>query len=385
MRPLLPVAALLLALGHGGAAAAAPSAPTAEPEAPLRWQAPPECPPVDAVERRIEALLGGPFAVHGVEAEAIVEPAPNGGWSLALTTRRGALEERRTLEARECETLANALALVLAVLADPVAVGVALAAEQGESGAEPVRRPPPPPPPSQVPDTTEDPEPLPEEPELTPLPGAPVELTVDDVPIDSGLKEQAEATAAEPFTWSLRLAGGAEFGALPSASGGLAGALGARRGRGGVELSGLYVFPRTAAIPSLSGASVWSRLWTIGARGCGSPLQGDLEIPLCAGIELGALDGEGRGLLSPERQRRLWVALVAAPSLRWSFSEAVALWIGGELAVPLVAPTYVVDVTGSTADIVAHRASPVTGRVLVGFEVRLSPQRSRSRSNTGGP
>ena len=52
---------------------------------------------------------------------------------------------------------------------------------------------------------------------------------------------------------------------------------------------------------------------------------------------------------------------------------------------PLVAPTYVVDVTGSTADIVAHRASPVTGRVLVGFEVRLSPQRSRSRSNTGGP
>jgi hypothetical protein len=380
MRPLLPAAALLLALGHGGAPAAAASPPTAEdPQVvPLRWQAPPACPPLDAVERRIEALLGGPFAVHGVEAEAIVEPAA-GGWSLALTTRRGALEERRTLEARECETLANALALVLAVLADPVAVGVALAADEEARVAEPVRPPPPPPPPtpeSQVPKRGDGPGLG--SPESIPLPGAPLELTVDDVPLDSGLEEDAEQTAAEPFTWSLRLAGGAEFGALPSASGGLAGAVAARRGRGGIELSGLYVFPRTAAIPALSGASVWSRLWTIGARGCGSPLQGDLELPLCAGLELGALDGEGRGLLAPERQRRLWLALVAAPSLRWSFSEAVALWIGGELAVPLVAPTYVVDLTGSTTDLIAHRASPVTGRVLVGFEVRLSPRRSRA-------
>jgi len=125
-------------------------------------------------------------------------------------------------------------------------------------------------------------------------------------------------------------------------------------------------FPREKTVSGVAGASLRARLGVVGLRGCGLPLVGRIVLPLCVGVEAGGSEGEGLNLEEGQRQRRPWLAFVIAPSLRWSLDPRVGLWIGAEVAIPLVAPSFVVEVQAAE-DIVVHRPAAFTGRALVGL------------------
>jgi hypothetical protein len=390
-----PAIALLAWLGLGlGFAAAAPAEAAVDDDATapgLRWAASPpaECPSSAAIDRRVDALLGGPLAERGrdLAATASLAPADDGGWILDLEIRRDGHGERRELRSDDCSALADALALVLAVLADPLETsrGLGLDARFGgaaEPPAEPpILRPSPLPAGASAPTTgvgtggTSSSQPAPNQPR-----GA----APRRVAASSAL---APAPRRTPLRWSARIAGGPELGALPAVSGGLAAAITVRRARFQGELTGLFLFPRTAPIAEVAGAEVWSRLGVAGLRGCGLAIDRALAVPLCVGVEAGAVEGEGRGVAAASHQRRPWLAAVVAPSLRWSFAERLALFVGVEVAAPLLAASFVVVTADPDApDIVAHRPAPVSGRLLVGFEARLAPAHERAserRDNSG--
>jgi len=374
MRRIPPIVALFLVT-------TAPSEALASPE--LRWSAPPGCPRSEEVQSRVEQLLGGPLEGRGIRADATVE-GDGDGWSLDLELHHAGVDERRSLSATKCTALADALALLLAVLTDPVATSLTLAVGElvGVDPSAPagggVRVVPPEPAPKVLPEpasgatppleaTPPEPTPLQEtSPEVRSI--APEDLELDAVA--TGSVEPLERR--NPLVWSLRIAGGAEIGALPGPSGGVSAAFTLRRRRFQAELSGLYVFPRSRPIDEVEGATIWSQLGVAGLRGCALPPVGQLALPLCVGLEAGALVGEGRGLDGAERPRSPWLAVVVGPSLRWPFAPRAALWAGAELALPLLAPRFVIEVPSAEMNIAVHQPSPVTARLLVGFEFTLA-------------
>ncbi len=391
MRRITPIVALLLT--------AAPTDALASPE--LRWSAPPGCPRTEEVQSRVEELLGGPLEGRGVRANATVRSGRD-GWSLDLELHHAGIDERRSLSARECSALADALALLLAVLSDPVAtsqtlaVGEQLGADRSTPAAAapvvvspeptpPVVVPPEPTPPEQAPPEPTPPEPTPPEP--TDPQKIPAEYTTapEDLAFDAPpLGPIARPERRTPLVWSLRIAGGAEIGALPGPSGGVSAAFALRRRRFQAELTGLYVFPRTRPIDEAPGATISSQLGVAGLKGCALPPLGRLALPLCIGLEAGALVGEGRDLEGAQRRRSPWLAVVVGPSLRWSFAGRAALWAGAELAIPLLAPRFVIEVPSADMNIGVHQPSPVTARLLVGFEFALAGvERKKLASDDG--
>ncbi|MEX1367571.1 MAG: hypothetical protein AB1Z98_30865, partial [Nannocystaceae bacterium] len=86
--------------------------------APLRWTAPASCPSSAAVHERIAVLVGDDALGQDVEVDARVEAGAE-GWVLELAVRTSEGSSRRSMASRDCETLAEAVALVLATFADP--------------------------------------------------------------------------------------------------------------------------------------------------------------------------------------------------------------------------------------------------------------------------
>ena len=347
----------------------------------LLWDAPTVCPPRDEVIARVEGLLGRPFTESGIQAEAIVREHGENRWSLALTTWHDELTDQRTLEAQSCPTLVNALVLLLSVIEDPVETSLALAVDAQVAVARSSLR--------EADDEQHGP--VVETDEIEAAKGAPptdersAQARRRPVPLEDGDEGIAElpqralspatrhAREATPLVWSLRASGGAEIGALPTASGGLSGALTVGRGRGQLELSGLYVFPRSSAIEEIPGdVSVRVQLGAAGLRGCGLPVRGDLSLLLCTGLEVGILDGAGSGadLTQPRRQRYVWLGALVGPSLQWRVTRIASLWAGLDIVVPIIAPTFAVS-TGPDSMETAHKVSPATGRLLVGLAIAL--------------
>jgi hypothetical protein len=87
------------------------------------WQAPQGCPAESEVEREIGNLLGGPAVEHArdsLRVQATVEHGPQ--WFVTLDTESKTASGHRTIEAVTCQGLANATALIVALMIDPDAV-----------------------------------------------------------------------------------------------------------------------------------------------------------------------------------------------------------------------------------------------------------------------
>jgi hypothetical protein len=115
-RPLsLVVAAVgattLIALPMGGARADEPGRVV------LTWIADPSCPSGDAVVSAVERLVRGSPTRDRVVARA--EVVHEGSWGVRLETESGGRLGKRTIEAGSCEQLAEATALILALMIDP--------------------------------------------------------------------------------------------------------------------------------------------------------------------------------------------------------------------------------------------------------------------------
>jgi hypothetical protein len=269
------------------------------------------------------------------------------------------VEDTRSLEANDCSVLADAAALVAVVMLDPVLAANTI--EQRAAAAETVSkieeektRPPPPNPETEK---TEKPEPKPRR------KANPRQRWQRPPP-------RKRQRGEPPGAW-LRLRGGGEFGAVPGGTGGfeLAFAIGGDRVRG--EVAGAYWIGR---IIEVSGGAARIHLGTATPRVCGMIVAGPIDVPLCAGLELGAMRADPDASAGVTRNR-IWFAAQAEPGIRWAFSKRVSLWVAAQAFVPIVYPRFeLADPADPSSPVPVWTPAPAGLRGLVGLEFRLTGQ-----------
>lgn len=312
---------------------------------PLRWDAPsPACPDAVEVDERLRPLLGE----QGLEVEADAHVVPSAsGFRAELGLRwRGHVDHRR-LEAEDCGRLADAVVLLVAVMADPVRTSAEL--EVGPDGAEravPELPSPRPKPPRSAPVMGRS------EPEPEAAPPA-SETQRDDPPLhrDRGL--------------SLGMGVIVDGGTLPRVAAGSLVALVWRTAWVRLFGEGL-VLPPTRVRSSAPYAR--GRVLVGGARlgACLRLGRSPVEVPLCAGAEVGTISASGFGLSGRGRARDPWLAGIGRVAISISPSRNLSLTAGVEVGGSFRRFEY--RYSGE----LLHATAPVAVRGLLGVEFRMS-------------
>lgn len=284
----------------------------------------------------VEAHTGAPLVPGTIDADARVEAIGDEGYRLTLVVEHAAIRQERMLVARECDALAHASALVIALGVDAAAV----AQVEHETLAQPL-------PPTAV-DTIAEPR-----------------LTAQPVPVPIATPPPRARPAARRVHAVLALVGGVERGGLPRVTGGIDGAIGLR-GRGfRIELAGTWLAPRLADIAV---GSVRVQLGAVALRG-GPELQlRRLSFPLCVGLELGAMRGAGRDAPGAHTVNGVWVAPTISPGVRVRVGP-IALVARGEVAIPVQRPSFQLREPGKP--IAVFTPGPVSLRLWLGIEFRV--------------
>jgi hypothetical protein len=316
--------ATLFAFGQGRAQAGDP------PRVDLTWTADPSCPRGDAVVAEVERLARGAPPRELLVARAEVEHDVS--WRVRLETRSGGSVGKRQIEAESCAQLADATALILALMIDPAA------------GSDP--RPPDSP---QAPPVFEREKAAPPAPAFAPpapSPSRPSPRSVLGAVTVSALGDVGTLPGAAPglglsaglLVSSYRVMGNLAY--FPSQTASLA----ARPSAGGdfTLAGGALVACRT--------------LLTLGpARGA-----------LCAGAELDALLAKGFGVRSPRDGSTRWGAFLFGALVDLDIASPVSaeLRIGG--AVPFGRPPFSFDDLGTV-----YRPAAVALRLALGLSAHF--------------
>lgn len=321
------------------------------------WEAEARCPDAEAGRRLTREALGGPLPS---EVPVAIRLAARGA-GYEATVRVG--DSSRTLTGDDCQTLARAAVLVVAVSID--AVEAAASVQRLETTpAEPtvVARP-------MVP-----------EPSRAPSPG--VDEVVDDElsslegessgPATSERRGRAGAADAEargprPSSehW-LGLGAGAARSRIPPTTAALWLRYAWHRRALRLEVSGHYDPPRAVTYPGE--AEVGGRFQSVAAsmRACFVPDAGRLDIPLCGGVEGGAILGRGTGVVESRRPVGPWVGAVVGAVARIHLHSRVALFSGLDLLLGLRRPAFHVGLREPLF------RSPAAGiRAGIGVEIRV--------------
>lgn len=336
-----------------------PPAPPAV-EVPLEWSAPGRCPTQSAVRERLERTLVGVAAdPRGLRARATVSEGDGGALTMELVlVRDDEVVGQRIIQGHECEKLAAAAVLILVLAVDPV-----------------ISTTPPsePPPDDRMPETGDGADVVPPtpgeplEPGPAPEPEPPRYVAPRPEPV---APPRAAPVARTRTSAGLRLGAGAGLSVLTGASALVSAGAAVWRRALRIELGTSYWTPVEVRPP---GSTEGGRLqqWTIDARGCGLVRAGPLELPLCSGLDVGAVFGVGVGVTAPRRATSLRLAFAAGAALVWRparWKQRVGPWIGADLLVALVRARF--RATPASPDLVHHTPS-VGGRVAAGIEVRF--------------
>lgn len=314
----------------------------------VRWDAPESCPTRAQLEQAIAHDLGRPLAPHDaarVHASASARPRSDRRWELALTIEpRDAPAVARTVVAERCELLADAAALMIAVAIDPDLLVDPPASRVAPTSRQPVDIP-------LAPDPTDSPPLVP-----APRPRAPA-------------RDASPARAPDPrprLRAALQFAAGLDVGALPRPAPGFTLRLGLLARRVRAEVGASHWLAQSAPIAGTS-ARGDLRLTTAQLMACPRFARRRLELPVCAGLELGAMRGAGVGLAVPTVDRVLWFAVVADARLLWVPVPRLALGLHLGFAAPLLTARFRVD--GLDEDL--HRAAPIAFRGALAIELRF--------------
>lgn len=315
----------------------------------LRWDAPAECPSEAEVVARTEGLLGQPLADYErtLDVRAEVEHASTPAesrWRVRLV-----LGERvRELEAGECETLADAVALIVAGTIDPTAL---------DHGDEPEPTPEP------APELAPALEPAPA-PEPAPEPSPPV-----------------EAPKPAHVSGLIRLGGGLLLGPLPGLAGTPSLSVGLDLRALRIAMSGSWALSRPARYAAEPGVGVEVSLGWATLHLCGVPQLAVIELPICVGIRAGGMRGRAVGIERPGIETLPWLAFEAGAGVVWTNALGLGPFVEVAAVVPALRPGFAVDGAG-----VLHRADPVGVRVIAGLELRVPAiPRARTNSRDGNP
>ncbi len=319
----------------------------------LTWQAPPTCPDPAAIRARVAALVpvlgegDGVLYVH-----AAVEPR-DGALVLVMRTDFAGRHDEREARAATCDELAEAVVLVVAVSLDPT---LAVA---------PTRVPAPPSPKVGVPEPDAlEPRPAALEP-VAPLEPDALEPDALEPAPTAGRRSLGVdgAPRLRPSGWTLRLAPKLELGSLPAVTGGLELAAGLEWQRWRLELHGAHSWPRRAVGPG--GSAGRFQLGAVGVRGCGRPRVGPVELPVCAGLEGGALRVDSEGLRPTTTVHGPWLVQSVGVGLA-AGGPRVAFWTLVEGSATLVWSRILVG------EATLFRPFPVSARWLAGLELRFA-------------
>jgi len=314
----------------------------------LQWTAPPECPDRDALLQAIARRLHDPPAAEQARVDARVV-RDGARFTLHLRLAVGSRSETRELHDASCAALVDAAAVRVAAAIEP-------------PGAAPDLVPAPPPAITPTPDPAAPDTATPQPSDPIPPPDPPQPPTPQPVP----------AAASAPSDMSprpggfVRLHGGAELGALPGPTGALGLAAGALWPRLRLELRGTFLAPRTTA-----GAPPNARVLLVaaGLHACARLGRGALEVPLCAGVEAGAMRGAARGLDSGSTATAAWLAAALGAGLNWHVGRRLGVWVALELLLAPVRPNF--ELRNSERAESVFQPPPASGRLLVGLELRL--------------
>ncbi|MCA9604263.1 MAG: hypothetical protein KC619_01625 [Myxococcales bacterium] len=351
----------------------------------IDWDVPAgECPTVDAVRGEVVRLVGGTLPEDlELEAHAIAEHGA-GRWTLRLHTRMDGVDGERVVEGDACAPLADATALILALMIDPDAVAAHV--EPPPVADPPITDPPTTDPPITNPPTTDPPttdppsEPPthvataalsdPVDPDPSPRPrgdGGPITRVVEH---DREPGETPEGPVDEapdpPLAGFLGLGGAFDLGSVPDPSGALH-----LEGGFGIPLieariRATFVFGQDASRSSSDGARITTG--TLDARACVHPFDEARLVYGCLGLALGVSVAEGFGVSGPEVGVGTFAGAVAGLGLAWSPEPWFDLDLDATLIVPFNPLEFAVR---ATPDDVFHTQEPVAGRFGLSFHVRF--------------
>lgn len=302
-----------------------------------------DCPPAAEVDAWIERALGHGLApdspLEGVSIE--VAPDPRGGLRGSLELSWSDETERRTLRGESCHAVARASAVIVAVALDPLAI------------AEEV-----------IPEPSSEPEPSPE----PASPSTPSPENEKTPPVEPSKTAPEDIPRRQP-QWShrLRVAGGIDYGTLPSIGGVATVGYGAARGLARLEAAVLYRTPTSARYPDMPSVGGSFQLIAGTLRACPRFVTGRLEVPVCGGVEAGSLRARGRADLV-EVKWKPWLAATADATAVIDLGRRIALVVAVGTAVPLIRSRF--HITGLPP---LFRVGPVGLRSLLGLEIRLTP------------
>lgn len=263
----------------------------------LTWNAPEACPSRQEVQAELTRLLGGKIQIaQGDDLDVHASVEHGRAWSVALATRRaGRAGGRRFIEAPSCQALAQATALIVALMIDPDAVS----AHAQEARKEPA-------PPSSI-------------------AAAPV----------------SRPPRATEFSLSIHVQ--TRLGTLPGVDigTGLGFAMVGRRWN--LELRGTYGLRRdqvahSSALPDANGRF---NILTGALSGCFNLSQARFAFGPCAVAEAGRVSAKGYGADAGFAKRAPWVALGGGGYLSLPLGPFLEASLHLDLLVPLWRPAYV--------------------------------------------
>lgn len=267
--------------------AATASAPAGDLPIAIVWDAPAECPDLEALKAEFRRVAGrAPPPAERLSAEVTVRRGPGGWWLLTLATRSGARAGERRLAGSDCAELMRATALILGLMINPKASFVEAA-------------PPPPAPPP---------------------------------PVRARASEDRFVAGAD-----LQLGGGA----LPGIAPGLGMRLAVTAGAVSAELRANLWMSRSTASSSDAAAGGTFTLFDGVAAVCGRAWRGRRISPaLCVGGALAHLHASGYGVSNPGQASAWWPAAFAEANLRVRIARRNALRLAAQAVVPAGNPRF---------------------------------------------
>ncbi|PCC74226.1 hypothetical protein SAMN02745121_04329 [Nannocystis exedens] len=334
----------------------------APPEVALEWRAPAGCPEREEVLAAIARRLGRPLTAEEAEVEATVVRESGRGFTLRLRLTAGERGETRAISDPSCAALADVVAVLVAAAVEPARVPApapTTAPEPGEPGTAASS-------PGPAAAAASPPEPAPE-PASSPEP-APVDEPLAE-PLAPPPEPVPSRRSKKPGGF-VRVHGGGEVGAAPRITGAVGVAGGVLWPRWRLEVQGLFVAPQATA-REVAGMSVEVRagLFAAAVHGCARLGRGALEVPLCVGLEAGAMRGEARGLASGRAAAQGWLAGVLGAGVVWHAGARWGVWGAVQAVLSPVHPKFELDAVPDPVRLWAP--SWASGRLMLGVELRF--------------
>lgn len=319
----------------------------------LNWNAISSCPSREEVRAEVLRLLGSRAspAKEAIAVDATVTQE-NSSYLVRLEvkspqTQGGAPAKVRELRGPSCKAVADASALIMAMMIDPSAA-MDYPSDQNEPGSAP--------PPKQAPGSAPPPIASAQEP-----PSGENSIKLKD---NSKKIKQAEAPTSKNTFPALHAFGwfALDIGSMPALAPGLGVALGAAFGPRRIEL-GLAAFPE-ASYRLVSHPSAGGRVNLIAGTldVCSTFWGTTLQWGACAAAEIGRLHAEGFGVPRPGQADLFWIAGKGSTFLTWKPLGTTALSLKLEALVPLHRARFILENIDAL-----YAPSPFAGRAYLGL------------------